>query len=104
MKKIFLIALAAIGMTACMQEEVMDTPTGGAITFENAFVDNATKADVTTNNLEAFQVWGYVKEPSGKLFEGTKVTKDGDAWTYQGTQYWAPENEYHFAAIAPVSG
>ena len=103
MKKIFLIALAAIGMTACMQEEVMDTPTGGAITFDKAFVGNATKAVVTTDNLEAFQVWGYVNQPSGKLFEGTEVTKDGDAWTYQGTQYWAPENEYHFAAIAPVS-
>ena len=103
MKKIFLIALAAIGMTACMQDEVMDIPTGGAITFDKAFVGNATKAVVTTDNLEAFQVWGYVKQPSGKLFEGTKVTKEGDAWTYQGTQYWAPENEYHFAAIAPVS-
>lgn len=103
MKKIFLIALAAIGMTACMQEEVMDTPTGGAITFDKAFVGNATKAVVTTDNLEAFQVWGYVNQPSGKLFEGTEVTKAGDAWTYQGTQYWAPENEYHFAAIAPVS-
>lgn len=103
MKKIFLIALAAIGMTACMQEEVMDTPTGGAITFDKAFVGNATKAVVTTDNLEAFKVWGYVNQPSGKLFEGTEVTKAGDAWTYQGTQYWAPENEYHFAAIAPVS-
>lgn len=103
MKKIFLIALAAIGMTACMQDEVMDIPTGGAITFDKAFVGNATKAVVTTDNLEAFQVWGYVNQPSGKLFEGTEVTKTGDAWTYQGTQYWAPENEYHFAAIAPVS-
>lgn len=103
MKKIFLIALAAIGMTACMQEEVMDTPTGGAITFDKAFVGNATKAVVTTDNLEAFKVWGYVNQPSGKLFEGTEVTKRGDAWTYQGTQYWAPEKEYHFAAIAPVS-
>lgn len=103
MKKIFLIALAAIGMTACMQDEVMDIPTGGAITFDKAFVGNATKAVVTTDNLEAFQVWGYVNQPSGKLFEGTEVTKTRDAWTYQGTQYWAPENEYHFAAIAPVS-
>ena len=103
MKKIFLIALAAIGMTACMQEEVMDTPTGGAITFDKAFVGNATKAVMTTDDLKAFQVWGYVNQPSGKLFEGTEVKKDGDAWTYQGTQYWAPENEYHFAAIAPVS-
>lgn len=105
MKKIFLIALAAIGMTACMQEEVMDTPTGGAITFENAFVDNATRADteINNNNLDEFQVWGFVKAPSGVVFNKTLVSKKDGLWSYEGTQYWAPDNDYYFAAVAPVS-
>ena len=52
MKKIFLVALAAIGMTACMQDEVMEIANGGAIAFENAFVGNATRATaVTKDNL-----------------------------------------------------
>lgn len=107
MKKIFLIALAAIGMTACMQEEVMDTPTGGAITFENAFVDNATRAAAVIDNanLNEFQVWGFVNAPSGVVFNETIVSKDTDTglWSYDGTQYWAPDNDYYFAAVAPVS-
>ena len=48
MKKILFSALAAMSLVACVQEQVMDVPTGGAITFENAFVDNATK---TTDNI-----------------------------------------------------
>ena len=106
MKRIFLVALAAIGMTACMQDEVVEIANGGAIAFDNAFVGNATRADaVTTGSLEAFKVWGYVNEPSGVVFNGTVVSdpdKDG-VWGYDRIQYWMPENDYSFAAIAPVS-
>lgn len=103
MKKFFIVALAAIGMTACMQDAVVETPHGGAIAFENAFVDNATRAAevVTTTNLDKFQVWGYVKAPSGVLFDNTTVTRSGNVWSYGDLQYWAPDQQYYFAAVAP---
>ena len=103
MKRIFLVALAAIGMTACMQDEVVEIANGGAIAFDNAFVGNATRAEsVTTANLDAFKVWGYVGTPSGVVFDGTEVKGGNGIWKYDGTQYWMPNNPYWFAAVAPV--
>ena len=83
----------------------MDVPTGGAIEFQGTFVENATRAaqTVTTSNLEAFQVWGFVNAPSGVVFDETTVSKNGGVWSYNGTQYWAPDQHYYFAAVAPLS-
>ena len=56
----------------------METPQGGAITFENAFVDNATRTaadpSTTTDKLTAFDVWGFVKEYDGTVFVDQDVT------------------------------
>ena len=105
MKKIFFSALAVLSLAACMQEAVVETPQGGAIAFENAFVGNATRAAVIDNtNLNAFQVWGYVNSPEGTVFDGNVVSNETGAWEYTGgTQYWAPNNNYVFAAVAPVT-
>ena len=85
----------------------METPQGGAITFENAFIDNATRAAVdpstTTNTLTAFDVWGFVKEYDGTVFVDQDVTHNGVAWGYEGTQFWAPNQPYYFAALAPMN-
>lgn len=83
----------------------MDVPSGGAIEFQGTFVENATRAaqTVTTANLDAFQVWGFVNAPTGVVFEETTVSKNGGAWSYDGTQYWAPDQHYYFAAVAPLS-
>ena len=85
----------------------METPQGGAITFESAFVDNATRAAVdpstTTNTLTAFDVWGFVKEYDGTVFVDQDVTLNGGTWGYEGTQFWAPNQPYYFAALAPMN-
>lgn len=85
----------------------METPQGGAITFENAFIDNATRAAVdpstTTNTLTAFDVWGFVKEYDGTVFVDQDVTLNGGTWGYEGTQFWAPNQPYYFAALAPMN-
>ena len=85
----------------------METPQGGAITFENAFIDNATRAAVdpstTTNTLTAFDVWGFVKEHDGTVFVDQDVTLNGGQWGYEGTQFWAPNQPYYFAALAPMN-
>ncbi|MBO7313977.1 MAG: fimbrillin family protein, partial [Alistipes sp.] len=60
MKKLLVIALAAIGVVACVKEEVALMPKGGAISFENAFISNSTRGAVdpstTTETLDGFNV------------------------------------------------
>lgn len=106
MKKLLIFALAAMSMVACVKEEVTLLPQGDAISFENAFIDNATRTAVdpstTTATLNGFNVWGFVKEYDGVIFDGVEVTKNGDVWSYMGTQYWVPNQPYYFAALAPV--
>ena len=107
MKKLLVFALAAVGMVACMSEETTLLPQGDAISFESAFIDNATRAaadpSTTTASLDGFNVWGFVKEYDGTIFKGTEVKKVDGAWSYQGTQYWVPNQPFYFAALAPMN-
>ena len=108
MKKLFVLALAAFAMVACVNEEVTELPQGDAIAFESAFIDNATRVaedpSTTTETLDGFNVWGFVKECDGVIFNGTEVKKTNGIWGYEGTQYWAPNQPYYFAALAPTNG
>ena len=105
MKKHLFYALAALGMVACMQDEVV-TVQQDAISFKGAFVENATRAaadpSTTVNTIADFNVWGFMDQPSGYVFTGDKVAKAGNVWTYANTQYWAPGHTYYFAAVSPA--
>ena len=109
MKKFFVVALAAMGMVACVQNEVVETPKSAAISFENTFVENATRAEdpsfvPTADNLDGFKVWAFMNQPDGIVFEAEEVTRNGADWTYNNTQYWMPgEQTYYFAALAPMN-
>ena len=106
MKKIIFSVLAVAALAACQKNEVICTPDPGAIVFNGAYVDMATRANAavdpstTTNTIESFSVWGFMKDPSGKVFVEEKVSKTGSEWTYANTQYWAPGNDYYFAALS----
>lgn len=107
MKKILFSILCAAAVISCAKDVVI-TAEKEAITFENAFVDNATKAldgyTVNTGNLTSFNVWGTTKRPSSSeivpIFGEVAVSLNGTAWTYGAayTQYWIPDNHYEFAA------
>lgn len=107
MKKILFSILCAGAVMSCAKVEVV-TAEHEAITFENAFVDNATKAldgyTVNTGNLTSFNVWGTTQRPSSSeivpIFGEVAVSLNGTAWTYGSafTQYWIPGNSYVFAA------
>ena len=107
MKKILATALAAMSLVACLQEEVVTVPQTDAITFEGAYVNVATRAAVdpstTTASIEAFDVWAFMNESDGTVLVDEDVEKAGSSWTYANTQYWTPENEYYFAALAPMN-
>lgn len=111
MKKIFAIAFAVAAVAACNKAEVIESVPATAIAFDNAFVDNATKAatDITKATLADFGVYGTVTNGTNGalLFNNTKVTKSGDAapytYTYSPVQYWIEGAQYTFSAYAPYT-
>ena len=106
-KNLFLIGLAAIGMlfASCSNDETVEVAKNqNGIQFKS-FVNNSTRAtDLTTANLENFQVWGIMKKDNqiGKPFVGTQVNKDGGAWSYGTPVYWEKGYQYSFVAVAPA--
>ena len=119
MKKTLFTILAAAAIVGCAKEEIV-TVNQEAIAFDNAFVDNATKAidpSITTLTLDGFTVYGTTQgnetdAPVVNIYPGVEVTgsvtsvdEDGNAtvgsWSYadQYTQYWIAGNTYNFAAV-----
>ena len=108
MKKLLVSVLAIAGLVACNNEQTLVEKDNRVAIDLGAYVENATRADVaadpstTTALLKAFDVWGFMDEPAGVVFEGERVTGEKGNFTYTNTQYWVPGHEYYFAALAPV--
>lgn len=105
MKKILLSAFAIFAMMACNNEEPVRLQEQSLITFEDSFVEAKTRAEdpsITTGSIEAFDVWGFINQPSGVVFKQERVTKSEEGWGYKNLQYWMPEKPYYFHAVAPV--
>ena len=107
MKKLFLVALAAVGLASCVQnEELAVAGSTTAIAFGDSFVYNATKADPTTTTatIDNFDVWAFMDEVGGTVLTDEDVTKNASgAWGYSNLQYWAPNHTYYFAALSPMN-
>lgn len=115
MKKTLLAIAAMVAMVACNNDYVVKEAAPEAISFDNVFVDNATRSvnDPSYTNTKLFsnfQVYGYVEgqplfnaENSGVTVSGSGLGESG-SWTYTGTQYWIPGAEYNFSAVAPATG
>ena len=101
MKKIFFAVLALAGLAACSTDEVVSRPEGAVIGFDNAFVENSTRAnDLTAGNFD-FGVYGSVinsQRQQGMIFTNQKINADG---TYSPLQYWIAGATYNFVAFAP---
>jgi hypothetical protein len=103
MKKLFLLAAVTIlALTACSSDDTLNEPQKTPIAF-STFVDRAVKADITTDNITKFKVYGYMTNANGVVFSGEEVTKGSDSkWGYTNTQYWTVGKNYAFTAIAPT--
>lgn len=115
MKKYFIMAIAAAAITSCSQDEVMEVAEKQAITFGNAFVENATRAiDATyssSNMPSSFLVYGTTQgnednAPIVPIFNGVTVAEsintnvqNNYGYSTNYTQYWIDGNTYNFAAI-----
>ena len=105
MKKVLTLTLVLAGMVACTNDTIVNKPTD-EIAFAPAFVEIKTRAavdpSITTATIDAFDVWGFMDNTSGVVFDGERVSKGADGWSYEDLQYWAPGHNYYFGAIAPV--
>lgn len=111
-----LAASAAALLASCSDHQ--DAPSApsandGQIRF-SASTQTPTRAyqygtDVTTNNLDEFNVFAYLTAPSSTAvnvpyMNNVKVTKGTDnVWTYSPVQYW-PSSPLNFYALAPMDG
>ena len=109
MKRFLICALAAVGMVACVSEDVVQLPKSEAISFADAFIGNSTRAvtaedpSTTKAKLKAFDVWAYMTTTDGIVLEDENLTlTEKGNWYYFNTQYWTPKRNYFFAALAPM--
>ena len=106
-KNVFWLAAmaAAVSMTSCSLDEVMETTEVRSIGFD-AFADKPSRADLDAFPHNNFSVFGAYSNNSGTdydqiVFVGRDVTKDGGNWTYENSELWVPNVPYRFAAVAP---
>ena len=106
MKQIMVMGIAAAALltASCSNDETVEMPKGSAISFDNVFVNNSTRAtDLTAANLKDFKVWGFINNPAGTIFDGERVFNDAGTWEYLNLQYWVAGNTYYFTSIAPAA-
>lgn len=99
-----IILFCCLGLFSACSTTVIDKPdTGNAIKF----VSTTTRAAIENDfpNGSSFSVWGWYINSKGArndVFTETPVTKNGNEWGYEGTQFWIQDNTYNFYAIYPV--
>ena len=113
MKKILCAVLALAAMASCSKEYIV-AENKQAIAFGEAFVDNGTRADYSTDKeVSQFLVYGTVKgkyaenAPIAYIFDGdlvkntdgTNTVGYGGVWFCDNIQYWVPNANYNFTAV-----
>lgn len=107
MKKLFISMLAVAALASCSQEDVIVADKGDLIGF-NSFVENATRADYSTTDINTINVYGTVNNVL--IYNYTPVTRpttdNGQGynieWTCGVKQYWIAGAPYKFAALVDV--
>ena len=114
MKRVLLTIAAVAALASCSKDNIVERAPYAPIAFDNAFVNNSTRAAIdgtyNTAKLSEFQVYGTITtndSETANIFAGETVSKTltsgtGDTWKYAAahTQYWIPGNTYNFVAIA----
>lgn len=97
--KYLAVALSAVALTACNNEDVLEVNQGRGISFQVATEASTRATATTTNTIDNFKVWGFT---DGKtLMNGIKVSKSGSEWTYDGTIFW-PATDVDFYSVSPA--
>lgn len=109
-KSLVFLAAGALALTACTSQDEVNsvlTSKNNVIKFENV-VNKHSRADITTEGLEHFYVFGFYTMPGNdqlahQVFYNTPVNKVDGAWDYSsgyGERYWIPGAKYYFYAYS----
>ena len=106
MRKSIIAILSLVGMVACTNDVTVKTQVPAPITFGDSFVEVKTRAavdpSITKDTIDAFDVWGFMDDPKGLMYDAQRVTKGEAGWSYSPLQYWLQDHNYYFYAVAPV--
>lgn len=103
MKKSFLmLGVAAMALASCTNEEVLNVADSRAISFDNTFVNNSTRAAINSaSDLTGFYVFAGFDENTSNVYSNTYVEKQGDGkWKPEYEAYWQNGKTYTFDAYA----
>ncbi|MDE7136413.1 MAG: fimbrillin family protein, partial [Muribaculaceae bacterium] len=108
-RKFFYFAVCALALSACTSEDVVEdvAKSRNAIGFVNV-VNKPTRAeDITGDNLNQFNVFGFYVNPTDpfsayEIFDDVLVKRNGVNWSYEESlgelRYWLNGNKYYFYA------
>lgn len=107
MKKIAILAAAAVALASCSKDKMIEAGSSDAISFKPL----TTKAtEVSTTTLPNFTVYAYYDASSAGMsaslnpgfMNAQPVTGGHNAWTYTPTKYWPSSGQLHFFAYSPT--
>ena len=98
--KYLAVALSAVALTACNNEDVLEVNQGRGISFQVATEASTRAQATTTNSITEFKVWGFTGNPAQTLMNGIKVSKADGKWSYGDAIFW-PESDVDFYSVSP---
>lgn len=102
MKKLLLVALAAITLASCAQHEVVEVNKGNEISFR-AWTANAGRTlPTTTASISEFTVWAYT-ENDDLYMDAIQVSEGANGWDYAPHKFW-PADALNFYSVSPTVG
>lgn len=100
-KSLFLLGVTVVTLSSCTQNEVLEVAGSNKAIGFDAFVNKSVRADITTENINHFKVFGGYDGNYTNVFNDEKVSDSKGSWTYDNTQYWTNGKTYTFQAYAP---
>lgn len=103
MKKLLLVALAAITLASCAQHEVVEVNKGNEISFRAWTANAGRTAPTTTASISEFTVWAYT-EDDDLYMDNIQVSKSAGTWDYAPHKFWPDETALNFYSVSPTVG
>lgn len=101
-KSFYFMAVAALALVSCSNDDVTEVNKGGAISFRTS-LDKTTRANATTlSNMGNFNVTAFGNGSNYFTNLGVTSTDNGVTWNTAATYYW-PNCQLVFFAYAPAS-
>jgi hypothetical protein len=106
MKRVILALAVVATMVSCISNEIVNQPDIAKIDFGADVLGGLSRVEnpaLTTANIDAFDVWAFMDEPSGIVFNQKRESKNANGkWYYDNAQYWFASHTYNLVALAPV--